>query len=60
MITGRSITDALKASLPQESKSKEFYQKQVEIWTNAIEQGLDKKYGMDLSHLINHYKAKAQ
>jgi len=59
MIKGQSITDALKASLPpQEQKSKEYYQKQVQIWTDAIEKGLDKEYGMDLTHLVNHYKSK--
>ena len=58
MINGQSLTDALKASLPQEQKSKEHYQKQVQIWTNAIEKGLDKEYGMNLTHLVNHYKSK--
>ena len=58
MINGQSLTDALKASLPQEQKSKEYYQKQVQIWTNAIEKGLDKEYGMNLTHLVNHYKSK--
>ena len=60
MITGRSITDALKASFPSEPKSKDFYRRQLEIWEKAVEQGLDKQHGMDLSHLINHYKTKAQ
>ena len=59
MINGQSLTDALKASLPpQEQKSQEYYQKQVQIWTDAIEKGLDKEYGMDLTHLVNHYKSK--
>jgi len=58
MIKAQSFTDALKASLPQEQKSQEYYQKQVQIWTDAIEKGLDKEYGMDLTHLVNHYKSK--
>jgi hypothetical protein len=52
------LVDALKASFPQEQKSREYYQKQVQIWTNAIEKGLDKEYGMNLTHLVNHYKSK--
>ena len=59
MITGRDLVSSLRASLPREVKSKEFHAKQAAIWAKAIEKGLDAKYGLNLSHLVEHHKAKS-
>jgi len=60
MITGKNFVSLLKASLPREIKTKEFHAKQANIWAKAIEKGLDKEYGFDLLHLVEHHKIKSQ
>jgi hypothetical protein len=60
MITGKDFVSSLKASLPKKIKTKEFHAKQAGIWAKAVEEGLDREYGFDLSHLVEHHKIKSQ
>ena len=59
MIKGKSIVDSLKEKFPETPRSKEFYEKQVEIWTKAVQMGLDNRNGI-LTNLIEHYKNKVR